>query len=174
MNIHRDHLDDAIDRVAQRLTRVDDDAQFASRIIGTLPERLTWFGWLTHAWAPRLAMMAIVAGTLAFWSSIALPRSAGQLRHTTEVTASAPPLASVANTNWPQLVQSINAERRAVREVANRALQQVEPIEPFEGLPSLVVHDAAPAALPAQSALTIAPLVIDELPLTAESFPERE
>ena len=25
-----------------------------------LPERVTWFGWLFHSWAPRLAMIAVV------------------------------------------------------------------------------------------------------------------
>ena len=100
MTEHR--LDRAIDHVAKRLTQVDDDTQFASRIIAALPDRRTWFGWLTHASAPRLALLAIVAGTFAVWS----------MRHTTEVTPAPQPLATVANVNWPQLVASAVAVRR--------------------------------------------------------------
>ena len=153
MTTHRDLLDEAIDHVAQRLTSVDEDAQFASRIIAALPERMTWFGWLTHAWAPRLAMMAIVAGTLAFWST----------RHTTEVAPAVPPLASVANTNWPQLALAAR-EREPLVPNRTKPLEPLEPLEPFEDLPSLSV----------EGALVVPALEILELPLTAESFPERK
>ena len=166
MRAHRDPLDGAIDQVAQRLTRVDEDAQFASRIIAALPERMTWFGWLTHAWAPRLAMMAIVAGTLVFWST----------RHTTDVTPAAQPLASVANTNWPQLA---SAARRREPLAANsskplEAVAPMEPVEPFGGLPSLALADVAPAPLHVEDVLAVPALELVELPLTAESFPERK
>ena len=157
MSIHRDHLDEAIDHVAKRLTHVDADAQFASRIVAALPERVTWFGWLTHSWAPRLAMMAIVAGALIFANA----------RRTTEVAPSARPLASVANSNWPQLVASINPAPGTIGTSGAKPLEPVEPVEPLEpflGLPSVT----------APSSVAIEPLVIADLPLTAESFPERD
>ena len=162
-------LDEAIDQVAKRLTHVDDDAQFTSRVVAALPGRLTWFGWLTHSWAPRLAMMAIVAGSLLFWSA----------RRTTEVPPSASPLASVSNTNWPQLVAV--AVRRPVALLGTAPQQHgaaLEDVEPFHGIPSVeapVSVDIAAldtSALPTTDSLVVAPLVVADLPLTAD-FPER-
>lgn len=162
----QDHLDEAIDHVAQRLTHVDEDAQFKARIIAALPERVTWFGWLTHSWAPRLAMMAIVAGALTF-SSIALPRSAGR-RHTTEVSPAVKPLASVVDSNWPELVAAIPREplapNRTVPLEPLEPMEPMEPVEPFDGLPSLQV----------EGSLAVSSIVIADLPLTVESFPQRE
>ena len=174
MNTQRDHLDEAIDHVATRLTHVDEDAQFASRVIAALPERVTWFGWLTHAWAPRLAMLAIVAGGFAIWNA----------RHTTAVTPSAQPLASVVNTNWPPLAVSIHSE--GVVSVANTmpvagvaATATVDRADHEFSLPpvsapaTVEIAALSPAALPAEGTLTLAPIVIADLPLTAESFPQR-
>ena len=49
MNTNRDRLDEAIDHVAARLTRVEDRRALAARIVDALPERSPWFGWLfTH------------------------------------------------------------------------------------------------------------------------------
>src|SRR5690349_2384464 len=91
MNTNRDHLDDAIDRVAKNLTHVEDDAVFASRVIASLPERTTWFGWLTHSWAPRLAMIAIIVVAAVLWSN----------RRTTETPAKSELLASVPTMSAP-------------------------------------------------------------------------
>ena len=58
-----------------------------------------------------------------------------------------------------------------------RPLELVEPlghVEPFTGLESLAVHSVAPEALPDAGALTVPSLVIADLPLTAESFPEQD
>lgn len=171
MNTDRDHLDESIDHVAKRLTHVDEDAQFTARVIASLPERATWFGWLTQSWAPRLAMMAIVAGTIAFWSQ----------RHTTDVAPSAQPLASVANVSWPQLVASVEREPLAPnRTMPLEPVEPLEPLEPFEGLPSVVapkalaLNDVVPEALPVEGSLALPSLVIAELPLTAETFPQRD
>ena len=54
----RDHLDDAIDSVAARLTKVTDDDALATRILASLPDRSLWF---LHSWIPRLAITAILA-----------------------------------------------------------------------------------------------------------------
>ena len=167
MSIHRDHLDDAIDHVAKRLTHVDEDAQFRSRILAALPERATWFGWLMQSWAPRLAMMAIVAGTFALWSA----------RHTTEVSPATAPLASVANTNWPRLASAISPQRGILGTFGTKRverLERLEPVEPFDGLSSLAIADVAPESLPVEGSLAVPSIVIADLPLTAESFPQRE
>lgn len=186
MNKQRHHLDDAIDHVAKRLTHVDDDAQFASRVIAALPERVSWFpwlfGWLAHAWAPRLAMFAIVAGAFAFWNSMALPRSAGRMGPATEVTPSASPLASVANNDWPQLAAAVRFEQvaPAIRLARPSGTRFMEPVEPFEGLPpvaaptDIAMRDVTAPALPAEGALSVPSLVIADLPLTAESLSLRD
>ena len=66
---HRDRLDDAIDHVVTRMVRVDENDALASQIINALPERASWFGWLFHSWAPRLAMIAIVVVAGIAWGN---------------------------------------------------------------------------------------------------------
>ena len=144
-------LDQAIDRVAKRLTHVDEDAQFTARVIAALPERSSWFGWLTQSWAPRLAMMAIVAGSLLFWNA----------RHATEVTPSAQPLASVVNSNWPQLVAAIAHEPLApgrtmpVEREEPVALLEPHPdheraLSPVDSPANVEIASISPGALPAE------------------------
>jgi len=170
MNGH--HLDQAIDQVAKQLTQVDDDPQLASRIVASLPERSTWFGWLTHSWAPRLAMIAIVVGVAALWNS----------RQTmTELPAVARPVALVALA--PPLVPLNVEPLEPVRTKPLEPLEPLEPVEPseaFTGLPSitapvaLAMTEVAPQALPDTGSLSLPSLVIADLPLTADSFPERD
>ena len=174
MNSNLD-LDRAIDRVASRLTHVDDDPQLVSRIVASLPERSTWFAWLTHSWAPRLAMAAIIAAAATFWSQ----------RHVTEVAPASQPIAGVQQIQPQQFVASV-APRNATVEPGTAGtpgilgikplefLEPVGPVEPFIGLESLAVNSVAPEALPDAGALTVPSLVIADLPLTAESFSERE
>ena len=125
--MNQERLDQAIDRVAKRLTHVDEDAQFASRIVAALPERFTWFGWLTHSWAPRLAMMAIVAVSAVLWNA----------RQTTEVSPASHPLASVSNPDWPQLVASIESQSGTTGTFGTFGTQPLEPVELLEPLEPL-------------------------------------
>jgi hypothetical protein len=172
MNTNRDQLDDAIDRVATRLTHVEDDTVFASRVIALLPERTTWFGWLTQSWAPRLAMIAVIVVAAVLWNG----------RRTTEAPAGSQPLASVATVKQPSmLVASVPREALApVRTKPLERLEPMEPMEPFVGLPSVaspVAIDLAslnPGDLPAEGSLSVPSLVIGDLPLTAETFPQRD
>lgn len=167
-----DHLDEAIDHVARHLTRVEDDAMFASRVIASLPERTTWFGWLTHSWAPRLAMIAIIVVASLLWSR----------RHTTEVPTSAPLLASSVTVSAPSaLVASVSREPLEPRRTKpTERLEPVEPLEPFVGLPSvevptaLALNEVAPAALVEEGSMPVPLLVTSDLPLTAETFPQRD
>jgi len=55
MTTDRDRLDEAIDIVARRLTRVAEDDRFAARIAASLPERRHWF---VTGWPPRFAALA--------------------------------------------------------------------------------------------------------------------
>ena len=175
MNTNRVDLDDAIDRVAKRLTHVEDDAVFASRVIASLPERTTWFGWLTHAWAPRLAMIAAIVVGAVLWNN----------RRTTESPVGSEPLASVATVSQPTtFVASVN--RELLEPVRTKPLERLEPLEPmepmeaFSGLPSveaptaLALNDVAPEALVDARVLSVPSLVIADLPLTAETFPQRD
>jgi hypothetical protein len=175
MNTNRENLDDAIDQVARQMTHVDDDAQFASRIVASLPERPNWFGWVTHSWVPGLAMIAIVVGAAALWNA----------RHTTAVAPASQPIAGVQPIQPPSPVaQPIAPERVArvepVRTKPVEPLELMEPLEPFEGLPpvnapaSVEIASLTAGDVPSEDALSVPSLVIADLPLTAESFPERD
>jgi hypothetical protein len=172
MNTNRDQLDDAIDSVARRLTHVEDDPVFASRVIAALPERATWFGWLTHSWAPRLAMIAVIVVAAVLWNN----------RRTTELPA------VIASTNIAgNCICIVDPDRPTNLEpveprTRTRTLEPWNPgtLEPFVGLPSVappVAIDLASlttSALPEEDSLSLPSLVIADLPLTAETFPQRD
>jgi hypothetical protein len=167
-----DRLDAAIDRVAKQLTQVEEDSQLAARIAAALPDRFTWFGWLTDSWAPRLAVLAIAVGAFGLWN----------MGHTTDVTPAAQPLAISAHRDWAPLVVSA-MEREPLAPSRTAPLEPMAPVvlvEPFPDLPpvkapaSVEIALLAPSSLPAEQALSIEPLVIADLPLTTESFPQRD
>ena len=176
MNTNRVDLDDAIDRVAKRLTHVEDDAVFASRVIASLPERTTWFGWLTHAWAPRLAMIAMIVVAAVLWNN----------RRRTESPAGSQLLASVPTVSEPSTFVA-SASREPLAPLRTRLLGPLEPVEPLEprsdfdrSLPAVVspvaidVASLKTGALPAEDSLSLPSLVVADLPLTAETFPQRD
>jgi hypothetical protein len=170
---HRDRLDDAIDQVVTRMVRVEENDALASQIINALPERASWFGWLLHSWAPRLAMIAIVVAAGIVWGN--------------RKPAPTPQLNPLAGTQTvPQPVVFVASVREAQ---PNRTMpvELVEPLEPMElsridfdrslaaiAAPEvLAVESLSPESLPVENALAIAPLAIADLALTAESFPPR-
>lgn len=169
----RDHLDDAIDIVAARLTHVDDDPAIASRIVNSLPERAGWLGWLFHSWAPRLAMIAIVVASGIVWSS--RPEVPSPI---STPLASAPPVTTPA-----ALVASVR-EAEPDRTMPLEHLERLEPVElsrvdfdrslpAIAAVRSLELDSLAPVSLPEDAPLTLEPLAIADLPLTAESIPPR-
>jgi hypothetical protein len=173
MNDQRDRLDDAIDRVTARLTHVDEDPIFVSRVVAALPERVSWLGWLFHAWAPRLAMMAIVVG------AATLVSRRGPAPIAPETNA---PIVAVSPVTPPaELVAAV-----APAAVSTWPLERLEPLERMEPLrhdherslagieapAALAMQSLAPADLPADEGLSLAPLAIADLPMTAE-FPPR-
>jgi len=172
MNTNRDQLDDAIDSVAKRLTHVEDDAVFASRVIASLPERTTWFGWLTHSWAPRLAMIAVIVVTAVLWNN----------RRTTEL----PPI-QIAATFPPFAGCMCVYEVEPVVPVRIKPVERLEPMEPLgprsdfdRSLPAVAspvaidVASLTTGGLPAEDSLSLPSLVVADLPLTAETFPQRD
>jgi hypothetical protein len=175
MNTNRDRLDDAIDQVVTRMVRVEENAALASQILNALPARASWFGWLFHSWAPRLAMIAIVVTAGIVWGN-RKPATSPQLDPLASTRTVAEPAALVA----------------AVQEAApgrTTPLERVEPVEPLEplavaadferSLPSLGAvavmefDSLAPVSLPEDAPLTLTPLAIADLPLTAEFSPRR-
>lgn len=169
MKTNRDRLDDAIDHVVTRMVRIEENDALASHIINALPERASWFGWLFHSWAPRLAMIAIVVAAGIVWGN-RKPATTPQLD----------PLASTLTVSQP--VMSVASVREAA---PNRTmpLEHLEPVEPaadfdrslpaIDAVASLGVDSLAPDSLPASEGLVLESLVIADLPLTAEPISPR-
>jgi len=174
MNIQRDRLDEAIDQVAARLTRVDDNGALASQIINALPERVSWFGWLFHSWAPRLAMVAIVVAAGIVWGN----------RGQEVSTPGASPLASSQPITTPIVLVASVREAAPNRTMPLEHLEALEPLErrehdferslpAIEAVAALALDALAPVSLPEDARLTLEPLAIADLPLTDSSNPPR-
>src|SRR5436190_5678542 len=173
----RDRLEDAIDQVSAQMTRVAENDAFAARILASLPERSTWFGWLMHSWAPRLAMIAIVVTVGIVWGN----------RRPRPIPPVASPLASRATVSRPTVLVAAIRELEPNRTKPVEPLEPVEPVEPLElasvdhdrSLPSIAavatlsIEPLAPVSLPEDTPLTVTPLAIAELPLTAETISPR-
>ena len=173
MNVNRDRLDESIDQVASRMVRVAGDDDLASKIISALPERVTWFGWLTHSWAPRLAMIAIAVTAGIMWGT-----RRPQPIAPAAVIASVPTI--LAPTGFATAVKELEPNR-------TKPVESLEPLEPMEpssvdherSLPSIAAVGAlsidalVPVSLPEDAPLTLKPLAIDELPLAGETISPR-
>ncbi|MBY0495731.1 MAG: hypothetical protein K2Y23_16095 [Cyanobacteria bacterium] len=155
------------------MTHVEENDALASQIINALPERSAGFSWWSRAWAPSLAMIAVVITAAIVWGT----------RETQQRAATASPLAA-------QPIAKVTPLMASVREAEpNRTmpLERLEPLEPLElptmdfdrslpavGAPeALVMPSLAPEALEASEGLVLKPLAIADLPLTAESNPPR-
>jgi hypothetical protein len=177
-----DRLDTAIDQVTARMVQVRDGEELALRIARALPERSSRFSWLI----PQFAAIAAVAIAAGVW----------MLRDTSTPSLSPLPssdvVAVIAVPNTVAAVEPGTALRTKPLETASarhisgglRRDRRLEPLEPVMGgadherslapiapMPALVVSDVAPGELAPTPELLLAPLVIADLPLTAESFP---
>ena len=170
MNTRLD-LDTAIDRVAARLTQVDDDPQLASRIVASLPERSTWFG----GWVPRLAALALIVAATAAVLRMFDDRSTAVLRSSSTI--------AVVTEFTPVIASRIEAriapdDRRTIVEPPLNDLRTAADFD--RSLPPVAAPVAVDIAalsagdLPAERALLLEPLDVPSLSLTAESFPERD
>ena len=176
MNTNRDRLDEAIDHVVTRMVRVEENDALATHIINALPERVTWFGWLFHAWAPRLAMIAIVIAAGIVWGN-----------RTPATTPQLDPLAGKLTATEPVALFAAVREAEPNRTMPVEPVERMEPVEPVElakvdfdrSLPSIGTVAAldfdslALASLPASEGLVLESLVIADLPLTAEPISPR-
>jgi hypothetical protein len=168
----RDHLDEAIDAVATRMTSVEPDSALASRIADALPERSGWLPWIRMA---RLAIGVGVAGVAITMVLRLFDDGATQVRRTASANA---PLTSVE--------PSPNDRRTPVEPPSHTRRTPVEPsppetspgtdhefsLAPLASAEALALSSLSPPSLPPEDALTIDPLHVADLPLTVE-FPER-
>lgn len=156
-------LDDVIDRVASRLTHVEDDPMFAKRIIASLPER-------RRAWRSvwRLAMVGAAAAVAMIVLRTFNDGSPDVLRsNRLVVVASLQPAVARA------IVELPSVRRTIVEPSLNDRRTDHE-----RSLPPLSVAALTEDALPAEGALSLEPLSVPslpvaDLPLTAETFPEK-
>ena len=175
----RDRLDDAIDAVAARLTQVADDDALAARISSSLPDRRVGFGWILTGWAPRLAVLALgaVAVTVVLRSlNTNVPTGVPAEVQTEVQKAVQAGVQTGAQTN-DRVNDRVNP--RVNDRVNPRANDRVNDRDHEFSLPAIASPDAltvgvlAPASLPVEDALSLAPLEIAELPLTAETISPR-
>ena len=176
--VEQDRLDTAINHVTARMVRVRDNEDLALRIASALPERSSRLGWLL----PQFAAIAAFAIAAVVWT----------MRDT--MTPSVLPSSDVvAVRSVPHTVSAVEpgtAFRTLPLESAfarpnSGELRRDRPLEPLDGadferslapieaMSAIVMNDVAPGELPASAALTLAPIEITDLPMTAESFPPR-
>jgi hypothetical protein len=154
------------------MVHVTENDALATQIIHALPERVSWFGWLFHSWAPRLAMIAIVVVAGIVWGN-RTPSTTSQLDPLASTRTVPQPVVFVASVQEAEPNRTMPLERVA-------PLERMEPSADFDrslaavAAPGdLAIELLSPESLPAEDALTIAPLAIADLALTAEFFPPR-
>jgi hypothetical protein len=171
----RHRLDDAIDAIAARLTHVDDDPAMVSQIVNALPERATWFGWLFHSWAPRLAVGVLAVGA----SFIVLRTSDERSTDVLRAEATSAPMVELRAAVEPTVVERPLAVHRAIVERPQNDRGTIDAPDFDRSLPAmsavaaLELDSLAPRSLPEDAPLTLAPLAIADLPLTAEPISPR-
>jgi hypothetical protein len=171
----RHPLDDAIDRVAARMTAVREDEAMTERIVAALPERPVFGAWLLHAWAPRLVAVALVVIGAALWNRNGIERPDSTRAARTSIEPALVAFAPVVAPNRPRTLEPLNR---------NEPLEPFEPFEPFEpdfdrSLPALAAmttvnfEPLSARELPASRDITLAPIEIGDLALTSETFSPR-
>jgi len=169
MNATHDRLDEAIDQVAKRLTRVEDNAALATQIISALPEHSRWFGW-----KPRFALATVaLAATIGVVLRPFDDRSSGVLRTGSGGAPFVQFRAAVERTTVePELI----VRRTSVERPSNDRRTSADHERSLVALAppaALSLKAVAPSELPGQGALAVEPLAIADLPLTAETISPR-
>jgi hypothetical protein len=162
------------------MVRVVENDALATQIVNALPERASWFGWL-----PRLAMtagLAALAVTVVLRtfddSSPTVLRSEVLSSQTVALASAALATAVLQNRTY---VEPTSTERRTTVKLPenDRRTTSTDATDFEHSLPSIAAVAAlelgviAPATLPEDAPLTLAPLAIADLPLTAESSTPR-
>jgi hypothetical protein len=154
-------LDDAIHWVASRMTRVEEDAQFAQRIVSALPERGRSLRWMV---APALASLAIAVLVLRTFDG-----GSTQVLRTEKIASTSVPPSVVASA----VVEPSQNRTSVVERSPNRRRTFVEPsrvdhdraLPPLAAVAALSVDSVEPSSLPDEAPLVIAPLAIADLAL---------
>ena len=171
MNTERDRLDEAIDIIAARMTRVEEDAALAGRIVSSLPERSVW---LPRVWISRFAMGALATLAITVVLRTFDDGSTDVLR--TDSATAAPTSVEPLSHELRTLVEPpVIVRRTTVEQASNdrRTLSDHEFALPSIPAPeALIVDSMAPELLAAADALELASLVIADLPLSSD-FPPR-
>ena len=172
-----DRLDSAIDQVAAQMVAVPDDGDLTLRIVSALPERTSRLRWLI----PQLAAIGAIVIAVWVWTT------------RNESTPAIAMLPSSAGTPMIALANPVAAHEpgTALRTMPLERLEPLEPLErlegmeppvsgasldherallPIEAVAALVVPSVSPVEIPATELLTIAPIAIRDLPMTAEFF----
>ena len=177
--MRRDHLDDAIDHVASRMTQVEENDALASQIVNALPERSGWsMRWLM----PRLAITAVLAAVAI---AVVLRTFGGG---STDVLRTFDGRSTIVpRTNWIALAVTAPEHRTDDEPTLNVRRTLVEPLSndprttpadapdfdrslaPVAAPDALVLPSLAPDALEASEGLMVKPLAIADLPLTADA-----
>ena len=165
-----------VDEVATQMVEVRADAEFATRIVSSLPERRSRLFWLI----PQLGAAAVVVVAVVVWLNREAPVPA-------ETTIAMVPLRAPVDAIEPfRPTDSAFARRQSGGLRRDRLVRPTVPddiavpVDHERALPAveapgvLAMSDLAPRELPAFEPLMLQPLEIGELPLTGESFSPRE
>ena len=160
-----DLLDAAIDQVAARMVAVQDDPDMTLRIVGALPARSSRLGWLI----PQFAALGALVVAAVLWSTRDQPA--------TPIVLPSTEIAAVAA--FPNATEREPGTRTlgTLRTLGTQPSEPAEPSEPSEpladfarSLPALELSAIGPQALPVAEPLTLEPIEIGELPLTATTI----
>ena len=173
MNAHRDQLDEAIDAMAARMTAVEEDRDFAGRIVNALPQRSPWsLRWLM----PRLAVGVLATIAIAFVLRTFSDRSTDVLRTENAATLAPPSIAEPASTDRRTDVERPLIVRRTYVEpllIDRRSVAESDHAFALAGIEAphaLSIEDLTPSELGADAPLSVEPLEISALPATSD-FP---
>ncbi len=189
MNTNQDRLDDAIDRVTARMTVVEEDAGLAGRIVSSLPERSVW---LPQVWIARFAFGALAALTVAVvlrpfddGATGVGPAKAGHHgdnataaepgHHSDSATAPEPGHRTAGIGPAKAGHHSASVESAFRRTGSGTMVDRPDhefSLPAIEAVAALAVEALTPTELASEPAVELEPLVIADLPLTAE-FPPR-
>ena len=188
-----DRLDLAIDQVTALLVAVPDDGEMTRRIVSALPQRTSRVRWLL----PQLAAIGAIVIAALFWTTrsdtpptlATLPTLDGPRMHGLAKAVAANEPGTALRTMPLESASARNDSRELRRDLAVAAsgrvggpLERMEPLEDdheralsaIAAVAALVVPSMSPIEIPATELLTIAPIAVSDLPMTAESFSQQK
>ncbi len=172
----RDHLDTAIDQVTARMVAVPDDREVTLRILAALPDRPSRARWLL----PQCAAIGAMAIAALVWTT----RTGPVPLIATRPSAAVAGMSGLANAVAAHEPGTAFTTRTAVRTLPLEPQQPLAPLEWFperdhdralpaiEALNALTVDEVSPTSIAASPLLSLAPIEVVELPMTADFPPQ--